>query len=187
MVAPPTGGVLLSSCTVAPSLGTRSSRSAEGNEAVSDREKPSFSELDRKRREKKSGGSRRRGGSRNSRRAANTYKKKIDERLFGKKGDAGRSRMLERLRASQGTEGFSRVYREYVRGHGMSADIPSLMVLLDVGEAQEALKVIGALENAAESAPNEQKNLLKSRLRNLEMSTPSDALADAAAELIARL
>jgi hypothetical protein len=95
--------------------------------------------------------------------------------------------MLERLRASQGTEVFSRVYREYVRGHGMPADIPTLMVLLDVDEAQEALKVMGALESAAESAPNAQKSLLKSRLRNLEMSTPSDALADAAAELIARL
>jgi hypothetical protein len=154
---------------------------------LSDREKPSSTAPDRKRSEKKPGGGRRRGGSRNSRRAANAYKKKIDEKIFGKKGDAGRSRMLERLRASQGTDGFSRVYREYVRGHGMPADIPTLMVLLDVDEAQEALKVMGALENAAESAPNEQKSLLKSRLRNLEMSTSSDALADAAAELIARL
>ena len=109
MAAPPTGGVLLSRCTALPSLGTRSSRSAEGDEVVSDREKPTFSAQDRKRGEKKSGGGRRRGGSRNSRRAANAYKKKIDERLFGKKGDAGRSRMLERLRASQGTDGFSRV------------------------------------------------------------------------------
>lgn len=154
---------------------------------MSDREKLSFSELDRKRKEKRSGGGRRRGGSRNSRRAANAYKKKIDERLFGKKGDAGRSRMLERLRASQGTPGFARVYREYVRGHGMPEDIPTLMVLLDVDEEQEALKVIDALESAAGSAPTEQKSLLKSRLRNLEMSTSSDALADAAAELIGRL
>ncbi len=154
---------------------------------MSDREKISFSELDRKRKEKKAGGRRRRSGGRNSRRASNAYKKKIDERLFGKKGDAGRSRMIERLRESEGTPGFSRLYREYVRGHGMPGDIPTLMLLLDVEEEQEALKVIEALQAAAESAPSEQRSLLKSRLKNVEMSTSLDALADAATDLIARL
>ena len=154
---------------------------------MSDGEKTSFSESDRRRREKKAGGGRRRGGGRNGRRASNAYKKKIDERLFGKKGEAGRTLMLDRLRASQGTPGFSRVYREYVRGHGMPADIPTLMVLLDVDELPEALKVIDALEAAAKSAPSEQRSLLKSRLRNLEMSASSDALADAAALLLERL
>ena len=156
---------------------------------MGDRDKISFSELDRKRREKKQGGSggRRRGGGRNSRRAANAYKKKIEERLFGKKGDAGRVRMVERLRESQGTPNFTRIYREYVKGHGLPADIPTLMLMLDIDEEREALKVIDALESAAESAPTEQKSLLKSRLRNLEMSTSSDALADAAAELLDRL
>ena len=150
-------------------------------------EKTSFSEQDRRRREKKADGGRRKSGGRNSRRSSSAYKKKIDERLFGKKGDAGRMRMLERLRASQGTPGFSRVYREYVRGHGMPDDIPTLMVLLEVEEERDALKVIEALEAAAASAPTEQKSVLKSRLRNLEMSTPSDALADAATELVGRL
>lgn len=159
---------------------------------MGDRDKISFSELDRKRREKKQsggggGGGRRRGGSRNSRRSSNAYKKKIEERLFGKKGDAGRMRMLERLRQSQGTPNFTRIYREYVKGHGLPGDVPTLMLLLYVEEEREALQVIGALESAAESAPTEQKSVLKSRLRNLEMSTPSDALADAAAELVNRL
>ncbi len=154
---------------------------------MSDREKISFSELDRRRREKKAGGGRRRGGGRNSRRASSAYKKKIDERLFGKKGDAGRARMLERLRVAQGTPGFSRIYREYVRGHGMPDDLPTLMVLLEVDEERDALKVIDALEKAAASAPTEQKSVLKSRLKNLEMSTPSDALADAAVDLLGRL
>ena len=95
--------------------------------------------------------------------------------------------MVERLRESQGTPGFSRLYREYVRGHGMPDDISTLLLLLDVEEEQEALKVIDALQTAAESAPSEQKNLLKSRLKNVEMSTSLDALADAATDLIARL
>ena len=154
---------------------------------MSDREKISFSEQDKRRREKKQGGGRRRGNGRGGRRGANAYKKKIEERLFGKKGEAGRMRMVERLRASQGTPNFTRIYREYVKGHGMPADIQTLILLLDVDEEREALKVIDSLEAAAEAAPSELKSLLKSRLRNLEMSTSSDALADAATDLIGRL
>ena len=161
---------------------------------MSDRDKISFSEQDRRRREKRDGGSgsnggRRRSGrnGRNARRSANAYKKKVEERLFGKKGEAGRHRMVERLRESQGTPNFLRIYREYVKGHGMPGDIPTLMLFLDVDEEREALRVIDALESAAQSAPSEQRNVLKSRLRNLEISTSSDALADAAVELLGRL
>ena len=131
------------------------------------------------------GGGRRRGGQRSSRRAA-AFKKKIDERLFGKR-DAGRGRMIERLRQAQGTDSFSRLYREFVKGHGLPEDVPTLMILLDVDEEREALKVVGALEDAVNDAPSEQKTLLKSRLKNLEMSSASDAVADAAAELLERL
>lgn len=163
---------------------------------MSDRDKISFSELDRKRREKKQGGGGGNGGgngagrrrnNRNTRRSANAYKKKVEERLFGKKGEAGRHRMVERLRESQGTPNFLRIYREYVKGHGMPNDVPTLMLFLDVDEEREAIRVIGALESAVQSAPSEQRSVLKSRLRNLEMSTPSDALADAASELLGRL
>lgn len=154
---------------------------------MSDRDKISFSELDKKRREKKREGGARRGGRRQTQWAANSYKRRIDERLFGKKGDAGRQRMAERLRESHGTANLTRIYREYVKGYGMPDDMGLLMLLLELEEEGEALKVIEALEAASESAPVEQKNLLKSRLRNLEMSTSSDALADAASGLLDRL
>ncbi len=95
--------------------------------------------------------------------------------------------MAERLRESQGTPNFNRVYREYVKGHGMPDDIQTLIVMLEIEEEREALRVIQALEAAAGDAPNEQRNLLKSRLRNLEMSTPSDLVADAATDLLSQL
>jgi hypothetical protein len=154
---------------------------------LSDGDKSSASEQDKRRNQKKRGGGRRRGNGRGGWRGSNAYKKKIEERLFGKKGEAGRTRMVERLRASQGTPSFTRIYREYVKGHGMPGDIQTLVLLLDVDEEREALKVIDALEAAVESAPSEQRSLLKSRLRNLEMSTSSDALADAASSLLGRL
>lgn len=136
--------------------------------------------------QRRNAGGRRRGNGR-PRRGSGAYKRRIEERLFGKRGENSRNRMVERLRQSQGTANFTRVYRELVKGHGMPHDLPTLILCLDVEEEREALRVIEALESAAESAPNQEKTLLKSRLRNLEMSTSSDALADAAAQLIERL
>jgi hypothetical protein len=157
---------------------------------VSERDKISFSELDRRRREKKrsSGDRRPRGekGQRRSRAASATYRERIDEKLFGKKEDAARLRLEQRLRDAHGTQLFSRTFREYVKGYGLPADIPLLFTLLDLDEERDLLQVMAALDAAMESLPPEQRNLLRSRLRNLEMSTSSDALANAAEELLAR-
>ena len=49
------------------------------------------------------------------------------------------------------------------------------------------LKVTEAIDSGLESVSAEQKSLLRSRLRNLEMATSSDAVADAAASLLERL
>lgn len=152
-----------------------------------DRDKASFSELDKRRRDKASSGGRRRGHSKQSRWASAAYKRKVDEQLFGRKGDAARSRMQERLRSSQGSPTFLRTYREYVRDYGMPQDLSTLMLLLDLDDERESLKVMDAIQAAVGSVTPDEKNLLRGRLRNLEMSTQSDALADAAVELLARL
>lgn len=166
---------------------------------MSDRDGVSSAGTSRKRRSRKRGGGNRGGGSGNSggngsgkgrgrgpRRGSQAYKKKVEERLFGKR-DAGRGRMIERLRQAQGTPNFTRIYREFVKGHGMPDDLPTLILMLDIPDEREALKVIDAIYDIAVAAPNEQKSLLKSRLRNLEMSTSSDSLADSAADLLERL
>ena len=134
------------------------------------------------------GGARKAGGGRGRgpRRGSQAYKKKVEERLFGKR-DAGRGRMIERLRQAQGTPNFTRIYREFVKGHGMPDDLPTLVLMLDIPDEREALKVIDAIYDIAVEAPSDQKSLLKSRLRNLEMSTSSDSLADSAADLLRRL
>ncbi len=159
---------------------------------MSERGKISFSELDRRRREKKkmNGGEGRPRGAQaqgRARAAASRYRQRIDEKLFGKKGDAARARLEQRLRDAQGSPDFGRTFREYVKGHGMPEDIGLLMLLLDLEAERDVLQVMQALDSAAQSAPPEQRNLLRSRLRNLEMSTSSDALADAAIDLLTRL
>lgn len=158
---------------------------------MSDRDKISFSELDKLRREKRSRGDDRRprgeGAQRRSRSAAARYKRKVEERLFGRGVDAGRLRLEERLREAHGTPSFRSAYKEYVRNHGFPRDLALLVLLLDLEDEREVLRVIEAIQSVLDKAPIEQKNLLRSRLRNLAMSANSDRLGDAADELVERL
>lgn len=158
---------------------------------MSDEDKPSFSEIDRRRREKKrSGGERRpRGGKaqRRSRSASASYRRRVEERLFGKKGDRARLRLERRLRDAHGTPNFQRTYREYVREAGVPDDAGLLGLLLDLSDERDLLQVAGAIEHKVSSLGPDQRSLLRSRLRNLEMSTESDAVADAAAGLLEQL
>ncbi len=153
---------------------------------MSDQDKASPGERDKKGRQKKQGGGRRRGRGR-GRWGSEGYKKRIDEKLFGKKGDAARYRLEERLRGAHGTPNFLRTYKEYLKGYGMPEEITLLLLLLDLGDEKEVLKVLEALDERAKSAAVDQKSLLRSRLRNLEMSTSSDALADAAEAMLGHL
>ncbi len=162
-----------------------------GSRFVSDREKVSFSELDRIRREKRSGEGQQRSrndrSQRRSRSAVSAYKRKIEDRLFGRGPDAAKLRLIDRLRESHGSESFRATYKEYLRNYGLPEDVPLLLLLLDLEDEREVLKVLNALGAAADSAQPEQRSLLRSRLRNLELSTSSDRLADRAAELVSQL
>lgn len=157
---------------------------------MGDREKISFSELDRIRREKRSGGDgrpRSEQGQRRSRAAANRYKRKVEERLFGKGENAARLRHEDRLRESHGSPAFRSTCKDYFRTQGFPKDPGLLVLMLDLEEERDVLGVLGAIREVMEEAAPEQRSLLRSRLRNLEMSASSDAVADAAADLAARL
>jgi hypothetical protein len=159
---------------------------------MSDRDdKISFSELDRRRAEaRREGGrsqSRNERAHRRGRASTAAYKRRVEERLFGKRGDNGRGRLEERLRAAHGSENLLRTFREYTRSFGMPGDLGLLTLLLDLEEEQEVVRVIEAIGGAIESAPPEQRSLLRRRLQNLEMSATTDALADAVSGLLSRL
>jgi hypothetical protein len=157
---------------------------------VGDRGKISFSELDRIRRGKRRGGDGTRRGEqaqRKSRSAVNRYKRKVEERLFGKGENAARLRHEERLRESHGSPQFRSTCKDYFRTQGFPRDPGLLVLMLDLEEERDVLGVMEAIEGVIEEAAPEQKSLLRSRLRNLEMSASSDAVADAAADLAARL
>ena len=122
-----------------------------------------------------------------ARHQAARYRRKVEERLFGKKADRGRLRLEERLREADGQDNLLRSFREYVKAFGMPADVGLLLRLLDLETERDVLQVTDEIDRVADGLSAEQKSLLRSRLRNLEMSTQSDSVANAAATLLERL
>jgi hypothetical protein len=122
-----------------------------------------------------------------ARHQAARYRRKVEERLFGKKADRGRLRLEERLREADGQDNLLRSFREYVKAYGMPADVALLLRLLDLETERDVLQVTGEIDRVADGLSPDQKSLLRSRLRNLEMSTSFDSVADAAATLLERL
>jgi hypothetical protein len=122
-----------------------------------------------------------------ARHQAARYRRKVEERLFGKKADRGRLRLEERLREADGQDNLLRSFREYVKAFGMPADVGLLLRLLDLETERDVLQVTDEIDRVADALSPDQKSLLRSRLRNLEMSTQSDSVANAAATLIERL
>ncbi|MCP4004932.1 MAG: hypothetical protein GY725_12125 [bacterium] len=96
-------------------------------------------------------------------------------------------RLEERLRESRGTPNFFRTFREYLKSYGMPEDLGLLLMLLDLETERDVLKVTEAIDGKLDSVSVEQKSLLRSRLRNLEMATSFDAVADAATSMLERL
>jgi hypothetical protein len=168
----------------------------EERTGVSDQDKTSTGDLGR-RPERKAGANGNGNGSnghgpfsakqQRARHSAARYRRKVEERLFGKKADRGRLRLEERLREADGPENLLRTFREYAKVYGMPADVGLLVRLLDLEPARDILQVTDEIDRVAESLSAEQKSLLRSRLRNLEMATSHDAVADAAASLLERL
>ena len=162
---------------------------------MSDQDKTSAGDLDRRKAEQRKGGgngggqagSDRDAKQQRARHTAARYRRKVEERLFGKKADRGRLRLEERLREAEGAENLLRSFREYVKTYGMPADVGLLVRLLDLEPARDILQVTDEIDRVAESLSGEQKSLLRSRLRNLEMATSHDSVADAVASLLERL
>jgi hypothetical protein len=96
-------------------------------------------------------------------------------------------RLEQRLRDAHGTANLQRTYREYVREAGVPEDLSLLGMLLDLGDERDLLQITDAIESQLDGIHPDQRSLLRSRLRNLEMATPSDAVADAAADLLTQL
>ena len=132
-------------------------------------------------------GRRRNGNGQRPRGSAAMFRRKVEEKLFGKKGDRARLRLTDRLREAHGTPNFERTYREYLKSYGLPDDLALLLMLLDLGHEEDVVRVLGGIEAGLADFSVDEKSLLRIRLRNLEMSTEHDRVADVTAQLLTRL
>jgi hypothetical protein len=150
-----------------------------------DREKLSFSELDRRRREGGSGGDREprsEAARERSAAASKQYQKEIDG-LFAGGSKADRDRLGSAMRDAHGTPGLADACRAYHASCGLPDDLPLISLFLDTGEPELVLLGYAALRAGGEAGAITLSGSLRSQLLILA-EDPDDSVAEGAEELL---
>jgi len=151
-----------------------------------DREKKSFSELDRMRREKPSSGERRpQGAAAQARAQAATqqYLGKIDGIFSGGKGGAEGGRLAQAVRDARGTPGLDDACRAYREAVGLASDAGLVACFLECGARELVLDGLEALRIGHEAQTFAVTAGLRTQLRMLA-NEPDDEVAEIAEELL---
>jgi len=155
-----------------------------------DREKLSFSELDRLRRERQrgDGGSRPRGPGAQARtkQAAEAYLKEAGKLFTAAQGGAEGDALARAVHAAHGTPELAEACRAYRDGVGMPDDASLLSLFLDADDPGIVAEAIRTLAEGHAAGGLTVSRGIKSQLRGLEQSTDDD-VAYEAEELLARL
>jgi hypothetical protein len=155
-----------------------------------DREKLSFSELDRLRRERKKGGGERRprgpGGEARAKQATQAYLKEADRLFTSAQGGAEGDALARAVQAAHGTPDLAEACRAYCDAVGMPDDPALLSLFLDADDPAIVADAIRKLAERQQSGEVQISRGIKSQLRVLEQSTDDD-VAYEAEELLARL
>ena len=153
-----------------------------------DREKKSFSELDRRRREGRGRPEERRPASPAQQArveaAKKQYLKQIDGIFAKGKGGAEGERLARAVREARGTPGLAEACRAYRDAAGAPADAALIACFLDAGDPELALAGIEALRATRAAGAGALASGLRTQLRMLAESS-DDAVAAAAEELLA--
>jgi len=150
-----------------------------------DREKKSFSELDRQRRERRPSDEHRpRGKAAQERSEAATkqYLKDIDG-AFSHGNKAEIERLADAMRDAHGTPGLADACRAYHEAAGPPGAAPLISLFLDTGEPELILLGFGALRTGCENGSVKPTSSLRSQLRILSEDS-DDEVAETAEELL---
>ncbi len=150
-----------------------------------EREKKSFSELDRMRREGRSGGERRPRSAAAQERATQAtkqYVKQIDGTFSSGKGEQ-REKLAQAMRDARGTPGLADACRAYRDAVGLPADARHISCFLDSADRELVVNGLEALRQAHEAADFEMTAGLRTQLRMLA-EDPDDEVAERSEDLI---
>jgi hypothetical protein len=150
-----------------------------------DREKKSFSELDRQRRERRDGGERRPAGTRGRAReqaATKQYLKQVDSLFSGGRG-AELEKLAAAMREARGTPELAAACRAFRDAAGPPTDPRDISCFLDSGDNELVLVGLEAMRAGAEAGTLEIAAGLRTQLRMLAQDS-DDAVAETAEELL---
>jgi hypothetical protein len=150
-----------------------------------DREKRSFSELDRQRRERRSSDEHRPQGKAAQERAAAATKQYVREidGLFSQGNKAELERITAAMRDAHGTPGLTDACRVYHQAVGLPGEASLISLFLDTGEPEMILVGLEALRIGHEKGSVKVTSGLRSQLRILSEDA-DDEVAEAAEELL---
>ncbi len=155
-----------------------------------DRQKLTFSELDRLRKEKGDGpGPRRPRGARaeaQMKQATESYLKEADKLFSEAKGGAAGEELAKAVRDAHGTPAFTEACQAYHAAVGTPDDASLLSLFLDADDPAVVAEAIRSLAAGLDAGAFEISRGVKSQLRVLE-SSGDDDVAYEAEELLARL
>jgi len=153
-----------------------------------DREKKSFSELDRQRREGRGVSDDRPRGKQAEERSAAATKQylKAADGIFSGGSKAEVARLGTAMRDALGTPGLADACRAYHAMAGPPAEASLISLFLDSGERDVILLGLNALESARASAAVEITGGLRSQLRTFEQDS-DDEIAESAEALLESL
>jgi hypothetical protein len=154
-----------------------------------DREKKSFSELDRMRRERRGSGETRAASPAQRARvdaAKKQYLKQIDS-LFAKgEGGAEGERLAQAVRDARGTPGLAAACRAYRDAVGVPRELALLSCFLEAGEPEIVLAGLDALRDERDAGRVQATPGVRTQLRLLAQDS-DDAVASSAEELLERI
>lgn len=152
-----------------------------------DREKKSFSELDRARRERSDGDARPRGAAaeERSQRASKDYLKKIDG-LFSSAGAAKTEALATALLDARGTPALADACRAYLDAAGLPTLVRQITCFLDADPPDVLLAGIQAARASHEAKSLEVTGGLRTQLRMLS-DHADDVVAEEAEALLEQL
>lgn len=159
----------------------------EGRPDYLDREKKSFSELDRMRREGRDAGDRPRGAAAEDRsqQASKAYLKQIDG-LFGAPGGKDREALATALLDARGTPELAAACRAYLEGAGLPSQARQISCFLDAAAEDVLLAGLEATRAALAAGTLEVSAGLRTQLRMLADHV-DDGVAEAAEVVLEQL
>ena len=150
-----------------------------------DREKRSFSELDRQRRERRSSDEHRPQGKAAQERAAAATKQYVREidGLFSKGNKAELERITAAMRDAHGTPELADACRVYHQAAGLPGEASLISLFLDTGDPEMILVGLEALRTGHANGTLKVTSGLRSQLRILSEDA-DDEVAETAEELL---